>query len=152
MEEISIKDLVPLIEEVIESGTDFQLFPKGTSMNPHIIEGEDSVILTKPVDLKIYDAVLYKRDNDQYVLHRIVAEHGDYFDMCGDNQFYYEKNIKKSSVIAKVTGIYKKNELIDVSSVAYRNKIEIFYHKKYFKIFLYKIKRLIYPIYKAIFK
>lgn len=152
MEQISIKDLIPLIEEVTTSGTSFRLYPKGTSMNPYIIENEDSVLLSKPDDIKFYDIVLYRRDSGQYVLHRVVSKHGDYFDMCGDNQLFYEKNIHKKSVIAKVTGIYKKDTLIDVSSSTYRKDIKKFYRKKTVNRIIAKIKKVIYPAYKTLFK
>ena len=74
---IHMDDLVPIIREVLEMGSEFRLYPRGRSMLPTIVEGKDSVMLAKPTEVAVWDAVLYQRAAGQYVLHRIVAEHGD---------------------------------------------------------------------------
>ena len=105
IEEKSIKELVPIIREVLVGGGTFTLFPRGTSMLPIIRAEKDSVVLSLPENLKKNDIVLYGRTNGTYVLHRIVRiKNGEYF-MCGDNQFAIEHGIFKDSIIAKVTEI-----------------------------------------------
>ena len=45
MIEYSLEEYMPLIKEVVESGGEFRLFPRGTSMLPLIRQGRDSVAL-----------------------------------------------------------------------------------------------------------
>lgn len=116
------KELEPIILEVIEKEGSFRLFPKGESMRPTICQGEDSVLLVAPKNLKKYDIIFYKRPNGQNVIHRIIKIKGDSLTLSGDNQFFLEEGVKKDSVIAKVGGIYKGERLINVDKFGYRIK------------------------------
>ena len=130
MDELTMDEMVPIMLEVLESGAEFRLGPKGRSMLPSINEDTDSVMLASPNDLRIMDAVLYRRKTGNYVLHRIVAEHGDFYDMCGDNQTVIEKDVPKSSVLAKLTGVYRNGEYIPATDASYVNGIKRLYRKK----------------------
>ncbi len=152
MHKIHMEELVPVILEVLDAGNEFRLFPRGTSMLPTIVQGTDSVMLARPENVEVMDAVLYRRANGQYVLHRIVAEHDDSYDMCGDNQIVIEKGVPKTALIAKVTGIYKGQTYVPVDDKALVERIRKHYAKKPFKRFLHTIKRGLYPIYQVIFK
>ena len=76
-----IEDVMPILSEVIGSGGEFELYPRGTSMLPLIREGRDSVILISPDSPDVGDIVLYRRAGGQYVLHRIVGCEGELFTM-----------------------------------------------------------------------
>lgn len=143
MAEISISEIAPVIIEVIQSGAEFRLNPRGRSMYPTIIEGEDSVVLAKPENLKVRDAVFYRRENGQYVLHRIVKIHNGLYDMCGDSQVDIEKNVPESCIIAKMSGIYKRDVYFRTDDKEYANKIKLFCRKKAIKRILFRIKRRI---------
>lgn len=147
---IHMEDLVPIIREVLETGSEFRLYPRGRSMLPTIVEGQDSVMLAKPTEVAVWDAVLYQRANGQYVLHRIVAEHGDYYDMCGDNQLVIEKNVPKTALIAKVTAVYKGDECQKVTDPAYQKNLRRLYAAKPFQRAVQAAKRLLYPLYRPI--
>ena len=103
---LPMSEMVGLIEEVISDNGEFRLYPKGTSMLPLIRQGKDSVILVQPSLLSIGDIILYKRENGQFVLHRIVKTKKDEYILCGDNQTQLEYGIKESQVIAKVKAVY----------------------------------------------
>lgn len=144
---------MPLIVEVISSGASFKLYPNGQSMLPTIVAGEDAVELSKPCGkLKKYDIVLYKRDNGQYVLHRLLKEHGEYYDMCGDNQLEIERNVRKSDVIAVATAIYKGDKCIKTDSSEFVQHAKKLYGKKSVQRAVSRIKGFIYPAYKFIFR
>lgn len=147
---IRMTELVPIIREVLDSGSEFRLFPRGKSMLPTIVEGEDSVLLAPPEEVKVWDAVLYQRENGQYVLHRIVAEHEDCYDMCGDNQLIIEKNVPKTALIAKVTGIYKGNVYRSVNDAAYQENVRRLYAKKKLQRVILTGKQAVYPLYRRI--
>ncbi|HNZ50643.1 MAG TPA: S24/S26 family peptidase, partial [Bacilli bacterium] len=89
-------------QEIIDKYGGFVYYPVGTSMLPLIREGLDSVKLVAINDnIKKYDVLLYKRNNHQFVLHRVVKVHHDSYDFMGDNQWVIEKNIKRSQIIAR---------------------------------------------------
>ena len=111
---IDFKDIVDIIKDSIKEGKDVTFSPMGNSMLPTIKE-KDTVILTSPNDLKVFDIVLYF-NNDQYLLHRIVKIHkDDTLDIAGDNNVYIEKNIPIKNVIAKV----KSYNDIDIENPAF---------------------------------
>lgn len=60
---------------------------KGVSMMPLLRHDRDIMIIYKQTsDFKKNDAVLFKRPNGQYVLHRITKVHGDgLYTIIGDN-------------------------------------------------------------------
>lgn len=124
---------MPLISEVISSGGVFRLYPKGTSMLPLLVQEKDSVLLASPTNIKKHDIVLYLRENDQYVLHRVMKINNGVFTMCGDNQFLFEKGIKESQILAKVVGIYKENKFLktdDKEYILYIFKQTLLIHSK----------------------
>ncbi|MBQ8907237.1 MAG: S24/S26 family peptidase [Clostridia bacterium] len=123
-EKITLADLLPLIEEVIGKGKAFRLFPMGRSMLPLLKEGRDSVMLVAP-SLKKWekgDMLLYRRTDGAFVLHRVVAVAADgSLTMRGDSQYYDEKGVLPSQVIALVCGFYQKGHYRDCdSSLPYR--------------------------------
>lgn len=94
----------PVIREVLDSGGEFEFYPRGKSMLPLIKEGRDTVTITKPCGrLKRGDVALYKRSNGQFVLHRVIKVCTDEYLMCGDNQAIPESGITDSQIIAVVS-------------------------------------------------
>ena len=111
-----MKDLEPLIIETVQKGYTFPMFPKGSSMLPLFREGEDSVILSAlPEKINAGDIILYKRENEQYVLHRVMKVKKDTFVMCGDNQAVFEKGITRENMIALASGMIRDGEEISFS-------------------------------------
>ncbi len=147
---IPMEELVPLIVEVISSGQEFRLYPRGKSMLPTIEEGKDSVALALPSSLQTMDAVLYVRANGQYVLHRIVALRENDCDMCGDNQCAIEKGVPRTSILAKVTAIYHGECRVEVTDRSYQRKLRRVYAKKPFGRILLSVKRILYPLYRRL--
>lgn len=120
MTQIYLKDILPIIEEKLDLGGEVTINPGGVSMEPLVKAGRDSVVLTSPHKLKKYDVVLYKRENGQFILHRIVGKKGETFTMCGDNQTALEYGIKKSDIIAKMSLVIRDNKKISVNSLGYK--------------------------------
>ncbi len=102
-----MEEVYPFIEASIKEGGQFVLYPRGTSMNPTIYEGKDCVVLTELKEPKQYDIVLYKRLSGQFVLHRIMKVKNGNYTMCGDNQYIFEKGIKRDQILAVVEEIRK---------------------------------------------
>ena len=124
--EYSLADAIDAIQEVLDHEGEFRLYPKGRSMLPLIRQGKDSVLLKKRIGntdapLKKKEIAFYRRDNGQFVLHRVMRiEKDGSYTMCGDNQLYLEKNVRADQVIAYVSGIYKKDRLLPLMSLRYR--------------------------------
>lgn len=100
------------IRLVLESGGEFRLYPKGTSMLPLIVQGRDSVSLVKSESYKAGDIAFYLRCDGHYVLHRIIREENGSFTMCGDNQRVLEQGIEPSQIIGKVKYVHRKDKKI----------------------------------------
>ena len=121
--EFKLDDAIDLIEEVIENGGEFRLFPKGFSMRPLIVQGRDSVVLrrNKTCPASKHDIAFYRRDDGQFVLHRVMKIGKDgLYTMCGDGQYVYERGIRKEQIIAYVSDIYRGEKRFSVSSFRYR--------------------------------
>ena len=101
---LEMKEIWELAEPVIASGGEFRFFHKGTSMNPLLRQGIDSVVIVSPENLKKNDIALYKRANGQFVMHRIIK-------------------IKKENILAKVKGIYRGDTYFEVDNRDYKKYV-----------------------------
>lgn len=118
---VSMEDMIPIIEEVLDNEGSVTFTPKGSSMLPLLLGDRDTVTLSKPIfPLKKYDIPLYKRNNGAYVLHRIIKVDNDSYVMRGDNQTVDEKGIKQSQIIAVVTGFNRKNKEYNMKEFSYK--------------------------------
>ena len=57
--------------------------------------------------------IFYRRQNGQYVLHRICRVHPDSFDLVGDAQTYIETGIRPEQVLAVVNTVRRKGRLLE---------------------------------------
>lgn len=142
-EEFGMREIYPVLREVIDSGGEFRLSPRGTSMLPLLREGRDSVVLVAKGDLKKRQICLYRRTDGSFVLHRILS-----FDkagqpvFCGDNQTKREYGVKVEDVIAVVTAVYRGEKRKSVTALSLR--IYSFFHClmpfRRFSFFLRRVK------------
>ena len=96
--------------------------PRGISMLPLIKQDRDSVTLVKAeLPLKKHELAFYRRDNGQFVLHRVMKleKDGGYV-MCGDNQTVLEYGINDSNVIAVVSEIYRGEKRLNTRSLTHK--------------------------------
>lgn len=106
-EQMELAALMPTIREVMDAGGAFRLYPRGKSMLPLLVEGEDSIELGAAEPYAVGDVLLYRRENGQFVLHRLIAVQKDGLVFCGDHQRDLEYGVPKSAVLAKMCGYYK---------------------------------------------
>lgn len=143
--EIYLDDAIEVIEEVLASGGEFKMYPKGISMLPLIKQGVDSVVLIRDKDaqLKRHDIAFYKRDNGQFVLHRIMScETDGTYTMCGDNQTFLETGIRSDQIIARVARLYKKEKLVRFDGLRYKIYLSIWCSMR-IRLFLRLPKRVL---------
>lgn len=106
----SINDIIPLIEECISNGTDVRIRVSGISMTPILHNLKDSVVLSRPDKIKKYDIVLHRRENGQYIMHRIIKKRGSVLTIAGDFETEKEHPVPESAVIAKVTSFCRNGK------------------------------------------
>lgn len=133
-----LADYADTIREVLDSGGEFTIFPRGTSMLPLIVQGRDSAALVKSERFSTRDIAFYQRTDGQYVLHRIIAVNDGTFTMCGDNQLTPEYGIKPEQLIARAAYVTRKGKKIAPGNPAYRLYVllwrSFFVRRVYFKL------------------
>lgn len=120
-EPIHLSDYDGLIREVLASGGEFRLYPRGTSMLPLLRQGRDSVSL-RLVDAPIQknDILLYQRPNGSFVLHRVRAVTPNGLTLWGDNQNVPEQGVSPDWVIGRVTRIFRDDKEVTCDGWRYR--------------------------------
>ena len=115
-----MEDVIPVLTEVVESGGEFRVAPRGTSMWPLLREGRDAVALVAPKHLKKWDICLYRRADGSYVLHRLMRFKKGEPVFCGDNQTTMEYGVSREAVIAKVIAIYRDEKRVKLTDPLYQ--------------------------------
>lgn len=121
--EIFLDEAIDVIEEILASGGEFKMYPRGISMLPLIKQERDAVVLVRDesISLSPMDIAFYKRDNGQFVLHRVMSCEADgTYTMCGDNQIYLEPGIRADQIIARVSKLYRRERLVRFDGIRYR--------------------------------
>lgn len=117
----SLEELVPVMEETLNENGEVSFVSAGTSMMPTIRDRKDTVTLVKPNGkLKKGDVPFYRRDNGQYILHRIVYVNGDTYVTCGDNQWVNEYNVRQDQVIGVLKSIERNGKVYSVNDGKYK--------------------------------
>lgn len=139
----SLEQLMPLISERLQNGQSVQFYPKGTSMLPLLRQGRDSVVLS-PLqnELKPYDLPLYKRENGQYVLHRVVKI-GETYTCIGDNQFVFEKGLHREQMIGIVTSFTRGEREVKVTDWRYCLYVRLWHYSRPVRKIIRKVKRIV---------
>jgi len=117
---LPLGEMMPIIVEHLQGGNSVRFSPKGISMLPMLREGTDSVVISPvPKKIKKFDIALYQRENGQYILHRIVKK-GNTFVCIGDNQFKFEKGVKREQLIAVVTSFNRGDKCYSINAFSYK--------------------------------
>ena len=128
--EVHLDTLMPLVCERLNNGASVWFSPKGFSMLPMLRQGTDRVLLSPlPEKLKKYDLPLYRRDNGQYVIHRIIRV-GESHTCIGDNQFDLEYGVRTDQMIAVVTAFTRGSKEISVNSLTYQLYCRLWHYSR----------------------
>lgn len=120
-EVVELSEAIDVIEEVLASGGEFLLYPRGRSMLPLIRQDKDYVVLARKTKIQKHDMAFYRRDNGQFVIHRVMKCEADgTYTMCGDHQVSWEKGIRGDQIIGYVQRLYRNGRLIRFTSLRYR--------------------------------
>ena len=105
-------------EKIIQKDGELIYTSKGYSMYPLIKSGDLIVMEKIQKKLNRFDIVLYKRNNETYVLHRIIKIGKDFCYVCGDNQFKSEK-IERKQIIGILKEVERNGNKIELKSFPY---------------------------------
>jgi len=109
-------------EEELNRHGSFTFTNVGTSMLPLLRQHKDLFVIEKKTEerCKRYDAVLYKRANGQYVLHRILRVRAKDYILCGDHQFRREYGVTEDQILGVMTKIIREGKSIEVKERRYQ--------------------------------
>ena len=118
---IYIAEYEALIREVLASGGEFRLYPRGTSMLPLIRQGIDSVALrTLDRPPRKFDILFYKRRDGSFVLHRVKEGKAEGLTMWGDNHTMLEYGVTDDMIIGYAARIFRGETELDCQSLRYK--------------------------------
>ena len=137
---VRLEELLPLMQECLDSGRSFTFSPHGVSMLPMLRQGVDTVTLSPlPEKLKKYDLPLYQRKDGHYVLHRIVKA-GETYTCIGDNQYIFEQGVEMRQMIAVVVSFKHKGKIYSVNDFRYRFYCRYWYYTRPVRHFLMRCR------------
>lgn len=127
IKEVKSAILFESLKELIENGQKVKMTVTGNSMLPFLMEGRDSVELSKSSfeEICIDDMVLIQREDGAYVMHRVLRKESDHFYMVGDAQTWIEGPLKPEQLKAKITAIYHKKTRVDANNRWYKLLISL---------------------------
>ena len=111
-------------EEVLKRDGKLIYANRGDSMRPFIREGRDLLWIV-PADrpLQKYDVPLYRRDNGQYILHRIIGQNEEGYILRGDNRSVKEYGITDKHIVGVLHAILRDGKEIPADSPASRFRL-----------------------------
>lgn len=134
---IPMESLVQLLQVQLEEGGRASLAVTGYSMHPLLRNRRDSVALIPAGNQKKGDIILYRRENGQFVLHRIIAVEQQHYICSGDNQVMREP-VTREQILAVVDGFTRKGKTYRTDHPGYRIYtwvwVELFCLRKYYLI------------------
>lgn len=123
---VKLSEIYTVMKEMLDNGGTVNFNPRGTSMLPTLHNEGDRVILKKFSKLKKYDLPLYIRDDGQFVLHRVHKVNPDgTYNMCGDNQWHIEKNVRPDQIIGTVIKIQRSGKTFTTKNIFYKLYVTI---------------------------
>ena len=129
-EPIYIAEYDGLIREVLSSGGEFRLYPRGTSMLPLLRQGIDSVAL-RQLDRPPhkFDILFYRRADGSYILHRVKEVTANGLIMWGDNHTMLEYGVTDDMIIGYAARIFRGNKELDCQGLGYRLYLRLWQFK-----------------------
>lgn len=142
-------------EEIQESGR-LVYTNVGTSMMPLLRQHRDLMIIERADGKRRkYDAILYRRKNGSYILHRILEVRKDGYVVCGDHCWNREYGVTDSQIIGVLSAVVRDGKTISVTDRRYRAYVHLwcdFFHVRaailWLKAMLGRIKRKLGRLYK----
>ena len=112
---------------------------KGVSMRPLIKAGRDvAVVHATQAPLDRFDVGFFKRDNGDYVLHRVLERTEDGYLFCGDSQTFTEA-VREDQVLGRMEGLVRNGAAVKLDGPAYRTYVALWCGLLPARMFLLKV-------------
>ncbi len=112
---------ISVLKELVEAGEEVSLRISGNSMLPFLVHNRDDVFFRRPdSELKKGDIVFYRRDNGQYVMHRIYRVTLTGYDLIGDGQSFVECGIRRDQIFGRVTKVRRKGKILTEKNICWK--------------------------------
>ncbi|MBE6562680.1 MAG: hypothetical protein E7660_02990 [Ruminococcaceae bacterium] len=110
------ESVIPLIDE----GLTVPLKVSGSSMEPFLVDGRDTVFISKPkFPLKVGDIAFFERENGRIVMHRIKRiKKGDYY-FIGDAEKVIEGPVSAEKIFGVVRSVNRKGKTADKKDLTF---------------------------------
>jgi len=117
----------------------------GDSMMPFLREGRDLMVIEpRPAGrCKRLDAVLYKRPNGKYVMHRILKVRKNDYVLCGDNRVMREFGVQEDWIFGILTGIIRDGKTIPTTDWRYRLRVHLLCDFFWGRVFVFRVRGLL---------
>lgn len=150
---VSINEMAPLICEALEKNGEVSFVSTGRSMLPVIRDRKDTITLTKPPrNIKQGDVAFYRRDNGQYILHRVMFVNADTYVMRGDNQWDNEYNVRRDQIIGVLKAFERNGKVHNVTDRSYQTYVKLLPLVRFVRKYYYSFKSQVYKFLKYLFK
>ncbi|MBP8777903.1 MAG: S24/S26 family peptidase [Bacteroidaceae bacterium] len=115
--------LLPEVHQLLQEGHTVTLLVRGNSMNPFLVDRRDKVIIAPlpPDGPMIGDLPLaYDRQNQRYVLHRLIRKEGTNYILMGDGNLKGTESILPDDLIGIVTHLQRKGRTYSIQGKCWR--------------------------------
>lgn len=109
-------------EEELERYGRIAFTNRGVSMLPLLRENRDMMVIDRKGEgrCRKYDAVFYKRENGQYVLHRILKVRSKDYVIVGDHCWQKEYGITDEHILGVLSAVVRDGKELSADSWGYR--------------------------------
>ena len=101
MANVSDEEIIRNAVSLVNEGMAVTMLVKGRSMLPFILGGIESVVLTRPGEIREGDVVLARIDNRRYVLHRVMEVTPERVVLMGDGNIRGQEVCRPEDVLAR---------------------------------------------------
>lgn len=118
---VDTQEYMEMIRALLEDGQEVSMIVTGNSMRPFLKHGRDKICMKK-TDRKLRkgDIVFYRRENGQYVMHRILKCGDQSYTLLGDGQIVLESGIRQEQIFARITKVQVRGKWIGPENFRWR--------------------------------
>lgn len=116
----STHELLPVVNEMIQTGRKVMIPVSGNSMRPFIAGNRDKVILGKASRLKKGDVILLKNRYGDYIQHRIYSVQNNRYKTIGDYCIKGDGTVEAENVYGVVIAVIRKGKRISCSGPVWK--------------------------------
>ena len=115
---VSLDSIFTVMEEMLSLGKEVTFATNGDSMRPLLLSGE-SVTLKRFLRYKKGDVILFRKNNGNFVLHRIIKIKNNTVFTQGDALISRDEPFDKERIIGKAVAFIKKDKTVHISNLSY---------------------------------